>query len=122
MRNFDDDIPSPRRRREPVLWQRLNRLLALLALGAFLVVVGLAFYPVWEKQQEMQRSLEKLRADVAEQKALFDQRTRQVHLLKSDPEYVETLARDRLDVMKPGETIFRIELPKALATTPHVQP
>jgi cell division protein FtsB len=29
--------------------------------------------------------------------------------LKSDPTNLETLARDSLDVMKDGETIFRLE-------------
>jgi cell division protein FtsB len=32
-----------------------------------------------------------------------------VNLLKTDSTYLETLARDRLDLMKEGETIFRLE-------------
>jgi len=32
-----------------------------------------------------------------------------VNLLKTDPTYLETLARDRLDLMKEGETIFRVD-------------
>jgi cell division protein FtsB len=30
-------------------------------------------------------------------------------LLKADPAYLETIARDKLDLMKEGETIFRLE-------------
>jgi cell division protein FtsB len=30
-------------------------------------------------------------------------------LLQSDPSYLELLARDKLDLMKPGETIFRMD-------------
>jgi len=32
-----------------------------------------------------------------------------VTLLKTDVTYLETIARDRLDLMKEGETIFRLE-------------
>jgi cell division protein FtsB len=36
-----------------------------------------------------------------------------VNLLKTDAGYLETIARDRLDLMKEGETIFRLEQPQA---------
>jgi cell division protein FtsB len=32
-----------------------------------------------------------------------------VYLLESDKEYIETIARDKLDMMKEGETIFRLD-------------
>jgi len=32
-----------------------------------------------------------------------------ITLLKTDPTYLETITRDRLDMMKEGETIFRLE-------------
>jgi cell division protein FtsB len=38
---------------------------------------------------------------------------RELDLLKNDPDYVETIARDRLNMMKPGETIFRVETPRS---------
>jgi cell division protein FtsB len=40
---------------------------------------------------------------------LLAKQTREVNLLKTDPVYLETIARDRLDLMKDGETVFRIE-------------
>jgi cell division protein FtsB len=36
-------------------------------------------------------------------------------LLKTDSVYLETIARDRLDLMKDGETVFRIESAAAQA-------
>ncbi|MEY2504477.1 MAG: Septum formation initiator, partial [Verrucomicrobiota bacterium] len=44
---------------------------------------------------------------------LLARQTREVNLLKTDPTYLETIARDRLDLMKEGETIFRLEQPPA---------
>jgi cell division protein FtsB len=38
-----------------------------------------------------------------------------VNLLKTDSVYLETIARDRLDLMKDGETIFRVESAAARA-------
>ena len=40
---------------------------------------------------------------------LLARQTREVNLLKTDPSYLETIARDRLDLMKEGETIFRLD-------------
>jgi cell division protein FtsB len=40
---------------------------------------------------------------------LLARATREVNWLKTDPTYLETIARDRLDLMKEGETVFRLE-------------
>jgi cell division protein FtsB len=44
---------------------------------------------------------------------LLARQTREVNLLKTDAGYLEMIARDRLDLMKEGETIFRLEQPQA---------
>ena len=56
-----------------------------------------------------EEDISKLQAQRDEQQALLSKQTREVSLLKTDPVYLETIARDRLDLMKDGETIFRIE-------------
>ncbi|HEY2125004.1 MAG TPA: septum formation initiator family protein, partial [Chthoniobacterales bacterium] len=53
--------------------------------------------------------IDRLQAQVGEQKGLLSRQTREIDLLKTDPTYLETIARDRLDLMKEGETIFRLE-------------
>ena len=53
--------------------------------------------------------MEQLQAQLTEQQTLLARQTKQVTLLKTDPTYLETIARDRLDLMKEGETIFRLE-------------
>jgi cell division protein FtsB len=83
----------------------------MVALIVFLgiVLIVCAFVPELKKQREQTARLDQLKADIDRQKALLVRRTREVELLKNDPGYVETLARDRLDLMKDGETIYRIE-------------
>jgi cell division protein FtsB len=55
------------------------------------------------------QEIDQLRAQRDEQQMLLAKQTREVNLLKTDPVYLETIARDRLDLMKDGETVFRIE-------------
>jgi len=55
---------------------------------------------------------------VNEQQNLLARQIREVNLLKTDVTYLETIARDRLDLMKEGETVFRLEPPRAAKPKP----
>ena len=103
-----------RARREASVWQRLNSVLrVLLAVAVVLVIVSL-FLPPYKKLGQGRTEIENLQSQVNDQKMLLARQTREVNLLKTDPTYLETMARDRLDLMKEGETIFRLEpLPAA---------
>jgi cell division protein FtsB len=98
-----------RARREATVWQRLNRvLLVLLVLAIWLGIVSL-FVPPYKKLKQSRTEIDDLQALVNEQKGLLARQTREVTLLKTDATYLETIARDRLDLMKEGETVFRLE-------------
>ncbi len=98
-----------RERREATVWQRLNRVLRiLLFLAVWLIVISL-FVPPYNKLKQIRNDIDRQQSLVDEQKMLLVRQTREVNLLKTDPTYLETIARDRLDLMKEGETIFRIE-------------
>ena len=98
-----------RARREATVWQRLNSVLrVLLGLVLALVIVSL-FLPQSKKLAQSRAEIDRLQGEVTEQKILLARQTREVNLLKTDPTYLETMARDRLDLMKEGETIFRLE-------------
>lgn len=102
-----------RARREATVWQRLNSVLrVLLAVAVALVILSL-FLPLYKKRTQSQNEIDNLQLQVNEQKTLLARQTREVSLLKTDPVYLETIARDRLDLMKEGETIFRLEPPPA---------
>ena len=98
-----------RARREATLWQRLNRVLRiLLGIAIWLVIVSL-FLPPYKKLTQSRAEIDALLGQVAEQKTLLARQTREITLLKTDATYLETITRDRLDMMKEGETIFRLE-------------
>lgn len=91
------------------VWQRLTRLLMLVVLVGVAVLVVSFFAPQLERQREMEAEnteLASLRSDLQHQ---LDQRLNQQRLLRTDPEYLEQFARDRLDLQKEGETIIRID-------------
>jgi cell division protein FtsB len=98
-----------RARREATVWQRLNRIVrVLLFVAAWLVIMSL-FVPPYKKRTHSQTENDNLQAQVNDQKLLLAKQTREVTLLKTDATYLETIARDRLDLMKEGETVFRLE-------------
>ena len=98
-----------RARREATVWQRLNSVLRVLLLVAILLVIVSLFVPPYKKLTQSRSEIENLQSLVNDQKNLLARQTREVKLLQTDPTYLETLARDRLDLMKEGETIFRLE-------------
>jgi len=103
------DYTDFRARREASVWQRWNRvLLSLLFLAVWLVIISL-FVPPYQKLKIGHNDIDKLQQQRDEQQALLAKQTREVNLLKTDPVYLETIARDRLDLMKDGETVFRVE-------------
>jgi cell division protein FtsB len=105
----DQTYADFRARREATVWQRLNRILrVLLVLAVWLVIVSL-FVPPYKRLVQSRSEIDNLQQQVNEQQSSLARQTREVNVLKTDVTYLETIARDRLDLMKEGETIFRLE-------------
>ena len=116
--NDDFDYTELRARRQ-TSWS--NAINGVLRVGIFLTIIALAvvaFVPQLKKKKETEAKIEQLQADLAKQKELLARRKREEDLLKNDPQYIETVARDKLDMMKEGETIIRIEPSSAPKRTP----
>ncbi len=106
-----------RQRKQDGIWEVLNRLVFILFVFVGIALVICLFLPLVQKQKELIRRREELIAQVATQKEMNDLLTRKQNWLK-DPEYVEILARDGLDLMKPGETVFRLDAQDAATAAP----
>ena len=98
-----------RLRRQHTVWHSLNRLLVALIAFTVVTLIACAFVPELKNAQEQSDRVDDLRAGIQKERDLLAQHTREVDLLKNDPTYIETIARDRLDMMKDGETIYRID-------------
>ncbi len=87
----------------------MNRVLRVLLLVAVWLVIMSLFLPPYKRLTQSRAEIEKLQAQVTDRKMLLARQEREVTLLKTDAIYLETIARDRLDLMKEGEMIFRLE-------------
>lgn len=103
---------SARRRqhdRHAGAWQILAKVVSALIFVTLLVGAALWFYPEIEKKSRMVATLDEKKLELEKEQLTRKQREREKSLLENDPEYIETIARDRLDLMREGETIFRLE-------------
>lgn len=98
-----------RARREATIWQQMNHVLRVLLFIAVWLLIISFFLPPYKKLQQNRAEMEQLQAQLDEQQTLLVRQTKQVALLKTDPTCLETIARDNLELMKEGETIFRLE-------------
>jgi cell division protein FtsB len=103
-----DDYQQPR---EDWLRVLLNRILYALVIAAVGILLVCWFLPLVKEQQKQQRALTALKQQVEEERAQLNKQTKKLNLLQNDPAYLELLARDKLDLMRPGETIFRMNPP-----------
>ncbi len=72
-----------------------------------LALVGYKYMPELSKRRAQEARIEALTLEINQQKQLLARRTLEENLLKRDPEYIGLIARDKLDLMKDGETIYR---------------
>ncbi|HYY30650.1 MAG TPA: septum formation initiator family protein [Chthoniobacterales bacterium] len=87
----------------------MNRILYLLIVAAGLILLVCWFLPLVKERDRQQHYLQTLKQEVDQERALYNKQSKKLTLLQNDPAYTEILARDKLDLMKPGETIFRME-------------
>jgi len=105
----DDTYGDFRARREATVWQRLNRVLLVLLFVAVWLGIATLFVPPYKTLLQSRAEIDNLQAQVNAQNRLITRQTREVNLLTTDREYLETIARDKLDLLKEGEVIFRLE-------------
>ena len=103
-----------RRTSDPSFWNALNRALLTLVIVGGVASLMLWFYPELVRRDQMARNLLQEREQLLVEQNLRKHREREVYLLENDKEYIETIARDKLDMMKEGETIFRLDPSKGI--------
>lgn len=84
------------------------RVVWVLIVGSALLTLGFTFYPEWTRLSGMREEVAAQKSRLEELRKLASEREQEVRLLQTDREYLEMIARDKLDLMKEGETIFRL--------------
>ncbi|HTS17345.1 MAG TPA: septum formation initiator family protein [Verrucomicrobiae bacterium] len=99
------------------LWGRLQSL----GFAVFVIVVGLGvallFVPLLHQRHAMQMDIARLDHEIEQQDELEKKQQTEVEALKTDPSYVERMARNKLNLSRPNEMIFRFEPAPAVAVT-----
>jgi cell division protein DivIC len=119
-RRLDPGEVPLRRKAGGNVWAKLAQVAQWLVLAAVFVALLACFLPVIRQVQNLQNAKAKLAAQVAAEQASNRTWNRQLDLLKTNPEYIERVARDKLNVGKTGEIIFRFDPypPKPSAAVP----
>lgn len=103
-----ENIARPQQHNQANLWHTVNHILAIAIIFGGLIAVGFHFVPIWGRTRELEDLIRQRQRELQRALLLQKKQEREIFLLQSDPIYLETIARDKLDLMKPGETIFRI--------------
>jgi len=92
------------------LWQRIQSLGFLMFTGIVATAVAmLLFVPALHRKHEMQVELQRLDQEIIQQETMEKQQRQEIEALRTDPSYVERTARNKLNLARPNETIFRFE-------------
>ena len=91
------------------IWATLIHLTQGLTVVALLSILMLFFLPFIQKTHHLQQEKASFQNRISE--ALYQQQQLQLETehMKNDPAYVEHIARDQLNMGKPGETIIRFD-------------
>lgn len=91
------------------IWSTLVHITQGLTVVALLSVLTLFFLPVIQKTHRLQQEKALYQHRIAEAQEQQQQLLLETEHLKNDPAYVEHIARDKLNMGKPGETILRFD-------------
>ncbi|TMQ26766.1 MAG: septum formation initiator family protein [Candidatus Rokuibacteriota bacterium] len=77
--------------------------------GLIVLTVGLGVYGAQQvlRVRQMRGEIEAMERDIVTLRARTDELTRTVERLRSDPAYVEKLAREELGYVRPDETVLK---------------
>ena len=117
-RHFDSETTMFDEEQELLIERHERRVRVLMAVNriiAFLIVVGIVaaavayILPELRRERDAQAQIDTLRRQVETRRLEVARQTRQVSWLQNNPEYLGIYARDKFDLMKEGETVFRLE-------------
>lgn len=97
-----------RPRNDEGIWHSLNKLVFVLIVLCAAIPIAYSFLPEVSKRKEQRDRIEVLKAELERQKMQLARFEREEMLLRRDPDYAGLIARDKLDLMKEGETVYRL--------------
>jgi cell division protein FtsB len=100
------------------IWATLVPVIQGAIVVGLLAVVGLFFLPVIQTENNYKEQLAALHSKMALAEDQQAQLKLETEYMKNNPAYVEHIARDQLNMGKPGETIIRFDRYQSAAPNP----
>jgi cell division protein FtsB len=91
------------------IWASLVHVTQAITVIVLLSGLMLFFFPVIHRTQELQEQKAELERKIADAQSYQEDLQVQTEHMKNDPAYVEHIARDKLGMGRPGETILRFD-------------
>jgi anti-sigma-K factor RskA len=88
------------------VWHSLNRWIAALIVVVVAVTIAVRFSPVLTERRKKLAELQVKTAQVEQEKQLVNYHALREEGLRTDAEYAGLIARDRIGLAAPGETIY----------------
>lgn len=97
------------------IWATLVPIIQGAIVVGLLAVVGLFFLPVIQQENRYKDEIAQKQREIASALDEQAQLKLETEHMKNDPAYVEHIARDQLNMGKPGETIIRFDRYQSVA-------
>lgn len=91
------------------IWMKLTKLVMLLVICAGSLAVFQWYKPVIRSNEGMQRRINQLKAQIAEEEQFAEQMNATIKAIGTNNIVLERLAREKLGYAKPGEKVIRFE-------------
>ncbi len=92
-------------------WSVAYRVLLVTAIVAVIFGLVTIFTPAVRRYRNYRAERDRLESAIREEEELYPILMRRIDALQNDPAEVERVAREKLGLARPGETIFRFRTP-----------
>lgn len=99
------------------IWDKLTRVVIILIVAAIVLAVAVWYLPLIQQNERMRKEILRLNTQIQQNEESVKQLKTSMEALRSDPQAIERIARDKFGYAKPGETIIRFE--DAATNTPN---
>jgi cell division protein FtsB len=95
------------------IWNKLTGVVIFLCFIAAILLIGVWYLPVIQKNERMRRHILGLDNQIQKQEEAGKQLRSAIDALRYNPKAVERLARESFSYAKPGETVIRFGEPQS---------
>ncbi|MCD8029994.1 MAG: septum formation initiator family protein [Bacteroides sp.] len=91
------------------VWLFIRRRKYLITLLVFVVIIGFLDENSWSRRWQYEREIKQLRKEIEKYRSEYEESTRILQELTTNPEAIERIAREKYLMKKPNEDIFVFE-------------